>query len=134
MTRHSRTIAVLALAGALAAVSPQGAGAQIAGSATMPTSQGQLKVIALGYRASKILKANVYDVDGKVIGQVADLVVTQNAAVSYVILEVGGFLHIGQKQVAVPARSFEMLNNKLVLPGVTAADLKSLPAFTWSKL
>lgn len=134
MTKRSRTIAALALAGALAAFSPQAARAQVAGSATMPTSEGQLKMIALGYRASKLLKANVYDVDGKKIGEVEDFVVTQNSAVSFVILEVGGFLHIGQKEVAVPARSFRIINKKVVLPGVTANDLKALPAFKWSTL
>jgi len=38
------------------------------------------------------------------------------------------------KQVAVPASDFKIINEKAVLPGVTAAQLKSLPTFKYSKL
>jgi flotillin len=108
--------------------------AQIAGTASFPTSAGGLKVVALGYRASNLLKSPIYNVDGKRIGRVVDIIITQQAAVSYFIVDVGGFLGIGAKQIAVPAGAFRIVDKKVVLPNVTVDDLKRLPAFHFSKL
>ena len=113
---------------------PLCAPAQIAGTASFPTSAGGLKVVALGYRASSLIKSAIYNVDGKTIGRVADIIVTQQAAVSYFIVDVGGFLGIGAKQIAVPASAFKIVDKKVVLPNVTVDDLKRLPAFHFSKL
>ena len=113
---------------------PLCAPAQIAGTASFPTSAGGLKVVALGYRASSLIKSAIYNVDGKTIGRVADIIVTQQAAVSYFIVDVGGFLGIGAKQIAVPASAFKIVDKKVVLPNVTESQLKSLPAFHFSKL
>ena len=122
------------LAALLTLAAPVASMAQVAGTANFPTSAGDLKMVALGYRASNVIKAPVYNLDGKKIGQVVDIIITQQAAVSYLILDVGGFLGIGSKQIAVPARDFQIINKKVVLPGVTAAELKQLPAFQFSKL
>jgi sporulation protein YlmC with PRC-barrel domain len=130
--KFTRSAAILAAA--LTLFAPVSAFAQVAGTANFPTKEGDLKVVALGYRASTLIKSPVYNVDGKKIGQVVDIIVTQTAAVSYFIVDVGGFLGIGTKQVAVPARNFKIVDKKVVLPGVTAADLKQLPAFSFSKL
>jgi sporulation protein YlmC with PRC-barrel domain len=124
----------LLFAAVLLFVTPLSATAQIAGSASIPTSEGGLKVVALGYRASTLIKSPVYDVDGKKIGRVTDIIVTQQAAVSYFIVDVGGFLGIGAKQIAVPARAFRIVDKKVVLPDVTADQLKRLPAFHFSRL
>jgi sporulation protein YlmC with PRC-barrel domain len=123
-----------ALAAALVLLAPSAAVAQVAGTASFPTSAGKLSAVALGYRASNLIKAPVYNLDGKKIGRVIDIIVTQEAAVSYFILDVGGFLGIGSKQIAVPARAFKIVDKKVVLPGVTADDLKKLPAFKFSTL
>lgn len=130
--KHTRSAALLAAALFIAA--PAASIAQVAGTTNFPTKEGDIKAVALGYRASTLLKSPVYNVDGKKIGQVIDIIVTQNAAVSYFIIDVGGFLGIGSKQVAVPARAFKVVDKKVVLPGVTAADLKQLPAFHFSNL
>lgn len=121
------------IAAALAVV-PAAVPAQVAGTANFPTTEGGLKVVALGYRASHLLTSAVYNVDGKSIGHVVDIIVTQQAAVSYFIIDVGGFLGIGAKQIAVPAGDFKVVNSKVVLPGVTVAELKKLPAFHFSRL
>jgi sporulation protein YlmC with PRC-barrel domain len=122
------------LSAALLFASPAMSSAQVAGTASFPTKEGDIKAVALGYRASNLLKSPVYNVDGKKIGQVIDIIITQSAAVSYFIVDVGGFLGIGSKQVAVPARAFKIVDKKVVLPDVTAADLKGLPAFHFSTL
>jgi len=123
-------VAVLVLAFA----NPEAGSAQIAGSVKVPTDQGTLQAIAIGYRASKILKTSVYNVDGKSIGTIDDIIFAPSRGASFFIVDVGGFLGIGQKRVAIPAADFKIIDKKVVLPGVTAAELKSLPAFTYSSL
>ena len=127
------TLFVTALA--LAAQFPTAsANAQLAGTAQLSTSAGDLKIVAVGYRASKLLHSAVYNEDSKRVGEVSDIVVTPHASVSYMIVAVGGFLGLGRKDVAIPARDFTIINNKVVLPGATKAALTSLPAFHYSKL
>ncbi len=130
--KYLRSVALLTAALTFAA--PAASLAQVAGTANFPTSQGDLKLVALGYRASQLLKSPVYNVEGQKLGQVVDIIISQQAAVSYFILDVGGFLGIGTKQIAVPARAFKIIDKKVVLPGVTADELKKLPTFQYSKL
>jgi len=105
----------------------------VAGGSTLGVSVSELRMVAVGYRASKLLGASVYNGDKKKIGTVKDFVVTPDAYVSYVIVAVGGFLGLGQKDVAVPEKSFKGLNGRIVLPGATAKQLEALPAFHFSR-
>jgi sporulation protein YlmC with PRC-barrel domain len=132
VTSRFRTLTV-ALTLAVAVPALPGA-AQVAGSVNLASSSGDVKVIALGYRATKLLHSPVYNADGHKIGEVDDLVVAPNTFVSYVIVGVGGFLGLGQKDVAVPARDFKIINKKVVLAGATKKALESLPAFHFSTL
>ena len=127
-----RLAALAAIALTLAA--PATSFAQVAGSAKFPTSEGALKVVALGYRASQLLKSPVYNLDGNKMGSVVDIIITKDSDVSVFIIDVGGFLGLGQKQIAVPASAFKFVDKKVVLPGVTVDQLKSLPTFHFSTL
>jgi hypothetical protein len=50
-------------------------------------------------------------VEGEFIGNVTDLVLSDDQAVSEVITDVGGFLGIGQKSVALPAEGFTLFSD-----------------------
>jgi hypothetical protein len=52
---------------------------------------------------------------------------------SYFIIDVGGFLGIGSKRIAVPS-SLRIIDKKVVLPCADTNELKSLPAFSYSSL
>ena len=87
-----------------------------------------------GYRASKLLKSDVYNQDGEKIGAIDDFIVGGENKVSFAIISVGGFLGMGDRLVAVPAKLFT--SNKayqVVLPKASKADLKALPAFQYSE-
>jgi sporulation protein YlmC with PRC-barrel domain len=105
----------------------------VAGGSTLGVSVSELRMVAVGYRASKLLGASVYNDEKKKIGTVKDFVVTPDAYVSYVIVAVGGFLGLGQKDVAVPEKSFKGLNGRIVLPGATAKQLEAFPAFHFAR-
>ncbi len=107
--------------------------APVAGGSVLGVSVTELNFVAVGYRASKLLGAPVYSDAKTKIGTVKDFVVTPNAYVSYVIVAVGGFLGLGQKDVAVPENKFKGLNGKVTLPGATKQELESLPAFHFAK-
>jgi len=101
------TRSMLALAVALASVSvspllaqsttPAPATATTAGSTNFIT-QAQ----AGQYRASKLPGVNIYNSKDESIGEVNELVVDKNGAIQAVVIGVGGFLGIGEKNVALP--------------------------------
>ena len=51
---------------------------------------------------SAYYNADVYDQKGKKVGEVTDMLVDKHGEITAVMLSVGGFLGIGEKDVAVP--------------------------------
>lgn len=88
--------------------------------------------ITKGYRASKIIGMDVHNRSGKRVGTVDDLIVAPDDFVSYAIVNVGGFLGIGEKHVAIPVELLEDVKGKATLPGATEESLKKLPAFRYA--
>ena len=87
---------------------------------------------------AKVMSANdyigkrVYDRAGNDIGEVNDLIISQDGKVQATVLGVGGFLGIGEKDVAVSVNAVEMVkdgdNTKLVVDA-TKDQLQAAPAF-----
>ena len=82
--------------------------------------------------ASDIFKANVFDPSEHKIGDVANLIIDNNGAVTAAIINVGGFLGVGQKDVVIPFKELKVStrNGKdwLVLDR-TKDELKMAPAY-----
>ncbi len=90
-------------------------------------------VVAKGYRASKLIGSAIYNDKKKMIGSVGDLIVSTNGAVNLVIVDVGGFLGVGAKHIAIPAQLFKPgKNNRIVLPGATRKHLMAMPPFRFA--
>ena len=91
-------------------------------------------VATTGYRASKLLGSDIYNVQGEKIGKLDDFIVSSDVNVSVAIVSVGGFLGVGSRMVAVPATLFES-NEKgqTVLPGASKEKLIALPEFLYTK-
>ena len=66
-------------------------------------------------RASKIIGSTVYDVQNRNIGSVKDLVLNKNGKVDAVVVDVGSFLGMGGKYVAIPLSDIKSDNNRLTL-------------------
>jgi sporulation protein YlmC with PRC-barrel domain len=89
-------------------------------------------IIAPGYRASKLVKADVYNDKGEKIGKIGDLIVAPDGKLSVAVVDVGGFLGVKRHHVAIPVKQFsEVSPKKVVLPGATKDALKQLPEFTY---
>ena len=114
--------------------------AMLISSLPMPVlSQGiQLVVVdvhevAEGYRASKLIGSGVVNDQNEKIGTVEDIIIGKDK-VLIAVLQVGGFLHIGGRMVAVPFQSLVLEDNgaKIKLPGATQEALKKLPEFKYA--
>jgi sporulation protein YlmC with PRC-barrel domain len=80
-----------------------------------------------------ILGQSVYNDVGDKIGDINDLIVTPNKSVSYAIIGVGGFLGVGEHEIAVPVGRLKQQEGKIVLPGATKDTLKAAPKFEYAK-
>ena len=61
------------------------------------------------WRASKLIGVNVYGADNERIGDINEVLVDRNGNADAVIVGVGGFLGIGEKNVALPFNAFEWM-------------------------
>ena len=106
---------------------------QTAGS-MVSVSTTELREVAMGWSAKKqILGKSVYNDTGEKVGDINDLIVTPDKAVSYAIVGVGGFLGVGEHEIAVPVGQLKQLENKIVLSGATKDALKAAPKFEYAK-
>jgi sporulation protein YlmC with PRC-barrel domain len=66
-------------------------------------------------RASKMIGSSVYDLQNRNIGKVRDLVLDKDGKVAAVVVDVGTFLGMGGKTVAVQLGDLKTDNNRLTL-------------------
>ena len=99
---------------------------------------GELIVPADQLNSAKLMSANdyigktVYDQAGNNIGEVNDLIVSGDGNVEAVILGVGGFLGIGEKDVAVNTNAVQMVqdgDNVRLVVQATKETLESAPTY-----
>lgn len=83
------------------------------------------------YRASALIGTNVLNSANEAIGDINDLIVAKDGKVDRVIVGVGGFLGIGEKNVALPFNelTFARDNNNasVVMSKVTKETLQAMP-------
>ena len=128
-----RTIVLVVFTSLVIAAGAADAVAQTAGS-TVSVSTIELREVATGWSAKKqILGKGVYNDAGDKVGDINDLIVTPDKAVSYAIVGVGGFLGVGEREIAVPVGKFKQQEDKIVLPGATKDTLKAAPKFEYAK-
>ena len=81
-------------------------------------------------------KQNVYDPGDNKIGEISDLLVEPDGKIPAVMVSVGGFLGIGEKDVAVPFNAVRITkkDNKTYLElNATKDALKSAPGFKYDR-
>ena len=66
-------------------------------------------------RASKMISSAVYDVQNRKIGSVQDLIVNKDGKVDAVVVDVGSFLGMGGKNVAIALSDIKTDNNRLTI-------------------
>ena len=128
-----KTRVLLVLTSLIVAGGAENSAAQTAGS-MVTVSSAEMRQVATGWSAKKqILGKDVYNEAGDKIGEIEDLIVTPSRSLSYAIVGVGGFLGVGERNVAVPVSKFKQQMGKIVLPGATKDKLMAAPKFEYSK-
>lgn len=121
------------LATAFLAAAPQ-TFAQVAGHAALGVSVTELDAIIKGVSVKKqVLGKPVYNEANQKVGNVQDLIVTPENAVSFAIVGAGGFVGVGRHDVAIPVNQFKYDQGKIVLPGATKDAIKALPEFKYER-
>jgi hypothetical protein len=101
---------------------------------TVAIAKVDVRTVAAGYRASKVIGSSVLNQANETIGKIDDLLVTRDGKEPYAVLSIGGFLGMGTHMVVVRYDSLKFdPDNKIVLPGGTKDGLKMLPAFEYAK-
>jgi sporulation protein YlmC with PRC-barrel domain len=80
------------------------------------------------FRATKMVGSTVYDVQDRDIGSVKDLVIDRNGKVAAAVVDIGTFLGMGGKYIAVPLDNFKTDNNRLTLD-MTKEQLQQAQAY-----
>ena len=118
---------------ALALVTPL-AGAQ---AQQRPAAQVLSSIPANSLTATVWHKQNVYDPGDNKIGEIMDVLVDREGKISTLIVGVGGFLGMGEKDVAVPFNAVQLTtkdNNKFYLVMNSTKDaLKAAKGFKYDR-
>ena len=91
---------------------------------------------AADFRASKLMGKSVYNLQNEEIGEVEDLIINDGKTIQAIVVSVGGFLGIGDRNVAISPASVALLEQadgsaRLVV-NTTKEDLKKAPAFNFA--
>jgi sporulation protein YlmC with PRC-barrel domain len=128
-----KPIRILMLA-SIALAAPAISHAQVAGTTLLGVSVEEMRNVALGWSVKRtILGQTVYNDNNERVGSIDDIIIAPDKAISYAIVNAGGYLGLAKHDVAVPVSKFKLVEGKLVLPGATKEALKASPEFQYAQ-
>ncbi|HEX7718739.1 MAG TPA: PRC-barrel domain-containing protein, partial [Woeseiaceae bacterium] len=89
------------------------------------TDDGELNTMA----GADMEGRTVHNQDGEEIGTIASVVADDNGESKFVVVDVGDFLGIGGKQVAIEIQNLEMTADGQIRSEVTSDALESMPEY-----
>src|SRR5690606_32897767 len=95
------------------------------------TQQAAVPQSALGQMtADELIGMNVVNQDGEDVGDISDVVISKDDQAVLAIISVGGFLGVGEKEVAVPFDQLQQGEDEaILLSSATEEELKQKPAY-----
>ena len=99
---------------------------------TIELAKVDVKTLAAGYRASKVIGSSVVNDANETIGKIDDILISSDGKQPYAVLSIGGFLGMGSHLVVVPYDSLTFADKKMTLPGGSKEGLKMLPEFKYA--
>jgi PRC-barrel domain len=113
-------------------VSPQNAQAQLnsgpSGQPAGPQQTGAIHPTSQFVNVEKLEDMALYNARGDKMGEVEEVVSGPGNAL-YLIIAHGGFLGLGQKQVAMPIEQVAMRGDRLVAESLTDEQIRAMPSF-----
>jgi len=144
MKRTSLALAALLLTAPAAFAQTTNNPAPGAPAATAPMKSGDMQFYsrqATDMRASYLIGTNVTNMQNETVGEINDLVLDKDGKVAAVIIGVGGFLGIGEREVALDYKSLNLkydpsamtrAGSTTIQVNATKDSLKNAPAWTWN--
>jgi opacity protein-like surface antigen len=92
---------------------------------------------ATDWRGSKLIGATVYGPDNASIGDINDVLIANDGKINAVVIGVGGFLGVGEKNVAIPfeklsvTRKPESASISKITVSYSKDELKNAPKFSY---
>jgi sporulation protein YlmC with PRC-barrel domain len=118
----------------IALTAPTISHAQVAGSTLVGVSVTEMRDVSKGWSAKRqILGQPVYNDKDDRVGSIDDIIIAPDKAVSYAIINAGGFLGLTKHDVAVSVSQLKLVDNKLVLAGATKEALRASPPFEYAR-
>jgi sporulation protein YlmC with PRC-barrel domain len=128
-----KSIHILILA-SIALTAPTISHAQVAGSTLLGVSVAEMRDVSLGWSAKRqILGQSVFNDKDERVGSIDDIIIAPDKAISYAIINAGGFIGLTKHDVAIPVSQLKLVDNKLVLAGATKEALKASPPFEYAR-
>jgi hypothetical protein len=128
-----KSIHILVFA-SIALTAPTISHAQVAGSTLVGVSVAEMRDVTSGWSAKRqILGQPVFNDKNERVGSIDDVIVAPDKAISYAIVNAGGFIGLTKHDVAIPVSQLKLADNKLVLAGATKEALKASPPFEYAK-
>jgi sporulation protein YlmC with PRC-barrel domain len=128
-----KSIHILMLA-SIALTAPTISHAQLAGSTLIGVSVAEMRDVSLGWSAKRqILGQPVFNDKDERVGSIDDIIIAPDKAVSYAIINAGGFIGLTKHDVAIPVSQLKLVDNKLVLAGATKEALRASPPFEYAR-
>ena len=107
--------------------------AQVAGSTLIGVSVAEMRDVSMGWSTKRtILGQPVFNDKDERVGSIDDIIIAPDKAVSYAIVNAGGFIGLTKHDVAIPVSQLKLVDHKLVLAGATKEALKASPPFQYA--
>ena len=128
-----KSMHILMLA-SIALTAPTISHAQVAGSTLVGVSDAEMRDVTSGWSAKRqILGQPVFNDKDERVGSIDDIIIAPDKAVSYAIINAGGFTGLTKHDVAIPVSQLKLADNKLVLAGATKEALRASPPFEYAR-
>lgn len=98
-------------------------------SAVQKAQEAEQNVQALASQGQKLIGKDVYGADNQRLGPVEDVVIGQDSKVNAVLVDIGGFLGIGSKTVALPLEQLRPEGERIVAADLTKEQAKAIPEY-----
>ena len=119
--------------GSIALTAPTISHAQVAGSTLIGVSVAEMRDVSMGWSTKRtILGQPVFNEKDERVGSIDDIIIAPDKAVSYAIVNAGGFTGLTKHDVAIPVSQLKLVDKKLVLAGATKEALKASPPFQYA--
>jgi hypothetical protein len=100
-----------------------------AGQALEHSRQAEQLIDRLSAEGQKLIGKDLYGADNQSVGKIRDAVIGADGKLAAVLVDLGGFLGIGAKTVALPVEELSVADDRLIAQGLTKKTAEAMPEY-----